>query len=334
MVELPADRAASAYNGAMRWPAALGLLLVGCYDPQPRAGSPCSETMPCPSALRCIEGFCGGAPGDDTDGAPNPTGDGTPTALDRDGDGVNDTDDNCVDIGNADQGNEDSDALGDECDPCPIEGNNTDGDGDGVGDACDPHPGAPGDTIVAFSGFHAGVPTGWQVIGQVAPMGDELSLTTVAGNHTALIPPVTAIANGTITTVMTVDAEPPDNACGGPCDAASTVTMPYDPNQDQGVFCELYSPVAGSANNRTISLWDSLAQIERGKRAFPWTLGVAYKVALTRTGNSYACAAAQTGLSPVQTAGQTGATPQQAKPAVALYGSSARVQYVLVVKSP
>lgn len=310
--------------------------LVGCYDPRPNPGSPCSDTMPCPSALRCIAGFCGGPQMIDPDGMP-PPGDDAPDGspfIDSDGDGLMDADDNCPGVANADQGNEDGDALGDDCDPCPIDANNTDSDGDGVGDACDPHPAAGGDQIVAFSGFHAGVPTGWQAIGQAAAMGDDLQLTTVAGNHTAIVPPVATITNGTVTTFMTVDSEPADNGCGGPCDAASTITMPYDPTQDQGVFCELYTPVAGSTNNRDISLWDSAPQIERGRKVFGWKNGIGYKLVLTRQGNNYACSAAENGTNPQNANGQTGSTPGQLKPAIAIYGSNVHVAYMLVVKSP
>jgi len=76
-------------------------------------------------------------------------------ALDRDGDGIRDADDNCLSISNADQLDSDGDGLGDACDPdldgdghanagdnCPDASNpaQTDSDGDGQGDACDPTP--------------------------------------------------------------------------------------------------------------------------------------------------------------------------------------------------
>lgn len=81
---------------------------------------------------------------------------------DRDGDGINDPDDNCPDDPNADQADTDGDGLGDVCDPCPFDSlNDQDGDGecgdvdncpqtpnpdqadsdtDGVGDVCDNCP--------------------------------------------------------------------------------------------------------------------------------------------------------------------------------------------------
>jgi hypothetical protein len=72
--------------------------------------------------------------------------------LDADDDGVEDTDDNCVLVPNADQANNDGDAAGDACDDdddndgvldgpdnCPLDANSgqLDTDDDGDGDACD-----------------------------------------------------------------------------------------------------------------------------------------------------------------------------------------------------
>lgn len=73
--------------------------------------------------------------------------------CDRDGDGVNDEQDNCPDVPNASQANNDGDAQGDACDPdddndgvpdtidnCSLVVNpdQADNDGDGLGNACDP----------------------------------------------------------------------------------------------------------------------------------------------------------------------------------------------------
>ena len=61
------------------------------------------------------------------------------TIGDRDEDGVLDTDDNCVDIANAQQDDGDADGLGDVCDNCPQVANRdqVDLDGDGIGSVCD-----------------------------------------------------------------------------------------------------------------------------------------------------------------------------------------------------
>lgn len=60
--------------------------------------------------------------------------------VDTDGDGVCDSDDNCVQTSNPDQEDRDQDGVGDVCDNCPDTTNpdQADADGDGVGDACEP----------------------------------------------------------------------------------------------------------------------------------------------------------------------------------------------------
>jgi len=67
------------------------------------------------------------------------------TPYDRDGDGIADRFDNCVDDPNPDQGDYDGDEVGDACDNCPIDANpgQEDGDSDGFGDACDCAPDDP-----------------------------------------------------------------------------------------------------------------------------------------------------------------------------------------------
>ena len=59
--------------------------------------------------------------------------------ADSDGDGVDDSVDNCPTVANPGQANADGDTRGDACDNCPNNANNaqTDSDADGVGNACD-----------------------------------------------------------------------------------------------------------------------------------------------------------------------------------------------------
>ncbi len=62
-----------------------------------------------------------------------------PLPADADGDGIEDSSDNCPTVSNPTQANADGDARGDACDNCPAVANNTqsDSDSDGVGNACD-----------------------------------------------------------------------------------------------------------------------------------------------------------------------------------------------------
>ncbi|MDZ7645576.1 MAG: thrombospondin type 3 repeat-containing protein [Woeseiaceae bacterium] len=100
-----------------------------------------------------VEGFCMASPGD-----PNCEGFGVST--DSDGDGVEDSVDNCPADPNPDQADNDADGVGDACDSdddgdgvddgadnCPLAANASqlDTDGDGTGDACDSDD--DGDTV-------------------------------------------------------------------------------------------------------------------------------------------------------------------------------------------
>lgn len=98
-----------------------------------------------------------------------------PTNLDRDGDGVLDATDNCVEIFNPQQYNEDGDPLGDVCDNCPHIANADQANvgetsqgrsPDLVGDACDPNPDQSGDLQHFFLGFNSADDlTGWSFAG-------------------------------------------------------------------------------------------------------------------------------------------------------------------------
>ena len=67
---------------------------------------------------------------------------------DRDEDGVGDNDDNCPAVSNPDQANQDDDSAGDACDAFPTDSNETtDTDGDGVGDNSDAFPANPDETV-------------------------------------------------------------------------------------------------------------------------------------------------------------------------------------------
>jgi hypothetical protein len=52
----------------VRFALLVGVVVAGCYHPNPATGSPCDDTAPCPSGLACIAGTCQ-LPGTGDDGA-------------------------------------------------------------------------------------------------------------------------------------------------------------------------------------------------------------------------------------------------------------------------
>ena len=316
----------------MRRAVLAAFVLWGCYAPQPPAGAPCDDQHPCPTGQVCIVGTCDGtiamvdAPRGSGDGGSTQI-DGGGTMTDLDGDGVLNAQDNCPMYSNASQANEDNDGLGDSCDPCPIDAANppSDPDNDGVSDSCDPRPTTAGDTLTLFEGFRSGVPSTWQVIGGATQVGSDINLNNV--DRAALVPPINAPASG----LVMIKAK--YNATQGPYDSALAVVMPYNPGQEQGVYCELYSPMANSTNNRELDIWDSVPMVERAKKAYAWQTNTVYTMALRRTGNTYTCQATPNGGTTETVTGSTGSNPGT-KIGAFMYGADVTVYWMLVVTSP
>jgi len=139
--------------------------------------------MVCPGDLLCIDHMCRepGYMGIDASVEPDDalvdmmmTIDGPPG--DTDADGVANNIDNCPAKANPDQHDEDADALGDVCDPCPhLAGNALDSDGDGVGDACDPQPMIAKQKVKFFDPFTSTLPQ-WNLIQNASLVGESLRL--------------------------------------------------------------------------------------------------------------------------------------------------------------
>jgi hypothetical protein len=293
---------------------------------------PCGANDACPAGQTCIAGTC---VSDHDDHRP----DAVVIAADRDGDGVPDAQDNCPDVANPDQGNEDGDRFGDACDPCPTVKDDapTDSDGDGVGDACDPNPQTPGDHIELFEGFHHGLPNWSRSPGWVAVTGDAVQVTS-AGDKSVefLVVPVANADHITLSAQVVVD----QTVAGGDDDI--DVVAPENVGTDVGVDCELHQPPAGAANRR-LALFDDGANGGAGgdlaRMPLAWADAAPYTLALKRLGASYTCVATDGASPPSSTtttltgtsntlAGQPGAVVVRA------YGLTARVNWILVVRSP
>ena len=301
------------------------MFACACYAPSPQPGAPCDDDHPCPTSQTCVAGRCDGTLDVDAgsgEGSINMNPDAGPNDLD--GDGVANSSDNCPMVLNANQGNEDADAFGDACDKCPVDTDDSDGDNDGVGGSCDPRPQTAGDSIVLFEGFHAGVPATWTVVGNTMQMGDDIAIVGVAGNHTAIIPPVAAPANGVVSLAGAVVQTLGTN------DAGFGVVTVYNVNQDNGIFCAAYAPNANSTSNRSVDVWDSVTG-NFDTTAYAWQNNTTYRVANRRAGSSYTCSVTS-GTENRQATGTYGSMPGTTA-GISAYATSARVSWLMIVSS-
>ena len=200
---------------------------------------------------------------------------------DLDGDGVPNAIDNCPTVPNPGQENEDGDRFGDACDSCPAYAHDTpsDPDGDGVSDECDPRPNTPGDAIVLFEGFHAGVPAGWATGGTWTAANDAVSV----GQSTRpfLSTTITSTQHETISAGLTVDSL---DATGG--DAAAGVVDNFNHGLTRsGVFCHVMRQEAPPGTPIAV------ADLNTHAMTAPYELmiGAPYIVSLRRDASQYTC---------------------------------------------
>jgi len=315
---------------------ALPLMIVGaCYAPSIAPGAPCDPALDnCPTGQECLPGgtgfVCGGggavdAATDATDAVTLDAVDGPPG--DGDGDGVADAMDNCPQVGNPTQHDEDTDQLGDPCDPCPVSSSTLDGDSDGVGDDCDPRPTVAGDTIVLFEGFGGTLPAGWvgtSTAGTPWSIADdelrvELSTNAIAAMRTNLA----GTAHMTAATSVVAD-----QMFG--TDAAVGIVNPHGPTVGAGgVLCSLYQPAAGA---RFLSLYELTPGLTIDNHAFAFLDDVPYVLVSERTDNSHVCSSFP---GPASAPAGTAVTSVPS-PVIGLRsdGTRARYQWLLVVQSP
>lgn len=205
--------------------------------------------------------------------------DSTIQTMDTDGDGIPDSQDNCPTVANANQLNEDHDAFGDVCDPCPPFPETTpvtDTDHDGVSDKCDPRPNTPGDKILVFEGFANGKPTTWGGFGNWSGAAGQL----VGDGTGSWGPSFDANGGETVTAQVGLDQ---DNTFAGVALASSDLKT-Y-------VECDLFhsSGIGGGGSGTTI--FDN--KNANGNSSFAFSLSTPFTIQLTRTGGTYTCGSLQ-----------------------------------------
>ncbi len=313
------------YHGRVKVAWALALL-AGCYGPSYAPGAPCDPAIGnCPTGQSCqLDGteYRCLLPGTAVDAAADAEID---ASTDNDGDGIPNTVDNCPTVANPDQHDEETDTVGDVCDPCPITGNNSDGDGDGVGDECDPRPKIAGDSFVVFEPFAgAALPVGWTTGNTTWTVsGDELRIASSSGV-------VASVRTNLVATprMMAVASVIPDQAFGAV--ASVGMVMPYASQLGGGgIQCSLFQ----SGASRLLSLYDLVTNAVLDNDPYPWTDDTQHVLLMVRSDTNYQCSDLTSMTA--QSAVGTSAT-QIMTPTIGLRteGVTARFQYLMIVKVP
>lgn len=213
---------------------------------------------------------------------------------DGDRDGAHNASDNCLTVPNPSQANEDADALGDACDPCPPDASNADADGDKVGDACDPNPSTPGDRIAMFEGFSAGAPMNWHRSGEWTIEGDHLRI--IPGQNTsAWLSTDVARGKHTITTLATFATEQ-----SGALKSMGLIDE-QTPNSDAGLICAIYiadSTQAPLASGAGVAVYRRDPSRIVGAATMPYEppTGKMYRISLTADGTAHTCTGSRPGM--------------------------------------
>jgi hypothetical protein len=298
---------------------AIGLVVAACYSPSYRDCDVTCASGACPSGFVCAEGICRV---EGFSGACGAKDDGGISADDVDGDGVTNDRDNCPDQANANQANEDMDAFGDVCDPCPILGDaaaDHDSDGDGVGDGCDPSPDTPGDSIALFEGFadsalpagaEAVPPTDWAFV-------DGSAIGTSTGFNPAVLAWTVASEHQTIRAKLTIT-----RLDGGSLRGAGVAT-PVDASTNNGIMCWIFDSMYQVTTPLTVT--NPYATVQTS----PIDVGKQYEFTLSRSGADMECSDAI--LSAPLTATVPAAELTGTRAGVFVLSLDATIDWVLVV---
>ena len=314
------------YRSTMLRAGAVSLMLAGCFAPQPAAGIPCAEpsaAVRCPEGLDCVlrngRETCepDGTLPDPIDALPD-----VPPDGDADQDGVINERDNCVDDANTDQSDEDLDALGDVCDPCPISSDTSDSDGDGVPNDCDPSVQSV-DRIALFVSFASGLPTGWTAQNATVNNGSVV-MTAPSGGGAYLGLPAPDASFIAIWSAATFEA------FTGTATAGMGVMDRRAPGLDNSVACQLVG-TSGSATQK-LRLYDSNAPATLAEGDHELKVGTNSILRLTReTSGQHRCSASSPVVSVV---GTSPFNPPGQQIGLRTRSGTARYHWIMVLTRP
>lgn len=306
--------------------------LAGCYSPSPPSGAPCAPIGAgerCPSGQTCV--MNAGIETCQPPGALVDSGVATDAVApvdapgDRDHDGIIDSADNCPDVVNSNQIDEDGDAIGDACDPCPPFADNQDSDGDGVGDACDPNPQIGGDKLVAFEGFESGLSGSWTVMGTFSTSSGDGVLSAADASTSLLTRPSPPGGRVEIRAAFVVDSI---TATGLNLGAIGLIER-MQPASDNAVTCQLAGLASGT--DESVRIFDTSASASVASAAYSFGPGDTKQLRLGRDGTSYTCSVASPAA---RVTGTAGFAPGSPRIGLRVHGAVARWHWVMLVTSP
>jgi hypothetical protein len=158
--------------------------------------------------------------------------------------------------------------------------------------------------------------------------GDDIKFTASGSNQAIVSLPPDAPANVSIMTRVLIEQTTGNN------DADVGVSAIYNPSNDTGIRCELYSPTATQTANRIISAWDSIKKVELGNQQFAWVTGTPYSLSMDRAGTNYVCRTSASGGTPASANGNSTSAPAQQKFVLRAYAATVSFSYVLIVTNP
>jgi hypothetical protein len=225
-------------------------------------------------------------------------------------------------MANANQANEDNDLTGDVCDNCPpFPSNGADADNDGVGDACDPNLLIPGDSITLFEGFSGGsIPTGWTAVGTWMVADGNLVSLADGGVLSTLVIPYAHTPRQTISAFATIIALTSD--VGGSIGVADRF------DGTQGLHCG-----GGRTGGDIFGLINAANGVPQDVKPHPFAVGTLYRITATRADNNHECTTVQANGNTVTTQTQF-ASANGSNIGFRNRTASAAFPWIMVVKSP